>query len=162
MAHEVVAARGDLPPVGEVAQRGPSSAHPEVRVLTGGLGEPDHQGHHDQDDDQRRQQPPGPAEPEAGQPDAPALAELADQEPGDQEAGEDVEDVDAEEAALEPADAEVERQDQEDGHGPQPVEADGPIPSGCGRPGRKRPRVECHPLVHSTDLRVLPRSSPTR
>ena len=127
--HEVVAAGGDLPPVGEVEQ-GRQGAHPEVGVEAGRLGEPHHEGHGHQHDEQRRQQPAGPAQPEGRQLDAAPLAVLAEQQAGDQVAGQHVEDVQAEEAALQPPHAEVVAHDDEQGHGPQAVEGGDPLLAG--------------------------------
>ena len=138
--HEVAAAGGDLPPVGEVEERR-QGAHPEVGVEAGRLDEPDQQGHRHQHDQEGRQQAAGPTQPEGRQLDGAPTAVLAEQQPGDQVAGQHVEDVEAEEAALQPPHPEVVAHDDQEGHGPDPVEGGDALPAGGRRAGVDRPGV---------------------
>jgi len=162
--HVPVADLGEHPlPVGHVAQRG-QGVVPEARPLHLGR-EPQHQrAHACQQHEQGGQQAPGPAGPEAAQPDPAEAVVLGDQQRRDQVAGEDEEQVDAEEAALQPV--EVEDDHHGDRQAPQAVqrrlvaEASRPRPlhpagsRSCGRrhhrcrsaPGR-RARARIHTYV---------------
>ena len=81
-------------------------------------------GHRGRRQDQRRerQQPPDAPGVEVAQRDRPGAGDLVDEQAGDEEAGEDEEHVHADEPAADDAHTGVEGDDQQDRHGPQPLD----------------------------------------
>ena len=110
--NEVIAADGDLPPIGEVEERR-EGVHAKVRIGPHRRHESHAQRGGDEHQEETGEEPPGPADPESGQLDAVAALEFREQQSGDQETRQDVEDLDRKEAALSPSDAEVEAQHRE-------------------------------------------------
>ncbi len=103
----------DLPPVGDVEQRGervaPQPAEFGVAGQHRGV-----EGRQRQHDEERREQPSGPARPERAQPNGAVLAPLGDEQRGDEETRETEEQVDAEEAAAQVTGVEEEHADDRD------------------------------------------------
>ena len=118
---EVVRARNDEVPVGEVEERGERVAA-QRRIGAGRDEDAVDDGDADEHDEERRQQAPGAAGPEGPQPDGAPLAPLHDQERGDEEARQGEEAVEEEEPARGQVHPGVHAQDGEHGDAPNPVE----------------------------------------
>ena len=126
---EVVRARLDVAPVGDVEEGGDGVlAEPgegATRRQQGGVepGGGDHQ-------QERGQEAAGPARPEPSEVDGAGAAALVEQERRDQQPAQDEEGVDAEEPALGPGHPTVEQQHGDDGDAPDPVERGHVAPPG--------------------------------